>query len=285
MQSSCQHNPIGNPYCANGTTMTAAEVTTAIGAGKLIITHVSQAGQAVFQVNNTTGCSAPLIASSYKIFITQGQPGWLSTQQFIADSGVVTINANGSTNVTVAVASCMTQADLWYQSAPHQFTSDTADGYAGYTIYDGFITSGALCPTTTQCNDGIDNDNNGFIDYPNDPGCSSATDTTEAIQFPAMYMPQMPACTGNFGTATSISDPSKFAYGVNWDNTPEHYVVSPIPASNTSRLNFGNALDWYWVWAASPAYIEWDLNQSTTKVRVYPSQDHGPYPTNSTSMT
>ena len=31
----------------------------------------------------------------------------------------------------------------------------------------------------TQCNDGIDNDGDGLIDFPDDPGCISLTDTTE----------------------------------------------------------------------------------------------------------
>ncbi|PIP73700.1 MAG: hypothetical protein COW88_01135 [Candidatus Lloydbacteria bacterium CG22_combo_CG10-13_8_21_14_all_47_15] len=31
-----------------------------------------------------------------------------------------------------------------------------------------------------QCSDGIDNDGNGFSDYPNDPGCSSASDNSES---------------------------------------------------------------------------------------------------------
>ncbi len=31
----------------------------------------------------------------------------------------------------------------------------------------------------TQCNDGIDNDGDGLIDFPDDPGCTSETDTTE----------------------------------------------------------------------------------------------------------
>lgn len=33
---------------------------------------------------------------------------------------------------------------------------------------------------TVQCQDGIDNDADGKVDYPNDPGCSSPTDVTEA---------------------------------------------------------------------------------------------------------
>lgn len=35
-----------------------------------------------------------------------------------------------------------------------------------------------------QCSDGIDNDGNGLTDFPNDPGCTSASDTTESNTFP-----------------------------------------------------------------------------------------------------
>ncbi len=39
--------------------------------------------------------------------------------------------------------------------------------------------SGGGGGSTPQCNDGRDNDLDGFIDYPNDPGCDSLTDTDE----------------------------------------------------------------------------------------------------------
>jgi hypothetical protein len=35
--------------------------------------------------------------------------------------------------------------------------------------------SAPLAQAITQCNDGIDNDNDGTIDFPRDLGCSSAT--------------------------------------------------------------------------------------------------------------
>ena len=38
---------------------------------------------------------------------------------------------------------------------------------------------GGTLPATYQCNDGSDNDSDGLIDYPNDTGCSSATDNDE----------------------------------------------------------------------------------------------------------
>lgn len=39
-------------------------------------------------------------------------------------------------------------------------------------------------PDKTQCSDGIDNDGNGRIDYPNDPGCNSLGDTLEQYIIP-----------------------------------------------------------------------------------------------------
>ncbi len=44
-----------------------------------------------------------------------------------------------------------------------------------------FTTGGATPPppSTYECNDGIDNDGDGYIDYPADPGCTGATDNTE----------------------------------------------------------------------------------------------------------
>ncbi|MCH9003496.1 MAG: hypothetical protein IIC02_13070, partial [Planctomycetes bacterium] len=32
---------------------------------------------------------------------------------------------------------------------------------------------------TTQCDDGLDNDGDAFVDYPNDPGCSDPADDLE----------------------------------------------------------------------------------------------------------
>jgi hypothetical protein len=45
-------------------------------------------------------------------------------------------------------------------------------------------------PPPVECNDGIDNDGDTLIDYPADPGCTSATDTTESPN------PPPPTCTG-----------------------------------------------------------------------------------------
>ena len=142
--------PVPAPtYCADGHTMTASEIVSALGAGAVTVVPTVQTNQVIYQVTNTTGCTAPFIASSYIYFVQPPNPGWLSTQQFFADSGIVNINANGTTTITVPVSTFMTQADLWYGQAPHKFTSDTAAGYAGFTlVYGGPNTPGPLGQAT-----------------------------------------------------------------------------------------------------------------------------------------
>ena len=51
---------------------------------------------------------------------------------------------------------------------------DIDNAVAADTIISGIV--------ITQCSDGIDNDGNGLIDYPNDPYCSSAADTYEGYE-------------------------------------------------------------------------------------------------------
>lgn len=60
-----------------------------------------------------------------------------------------------------------------------------------FPIY-GYVIQDSEYPTTPlsyQCNDGLDNDSDGYIDYPNDLGCSSAVDDTEyhILTNPAVY--------------------------------------------------------------------------------------------------
>lgn len=67
-------------------------------------------------------------------------------------------------------------------------TSSTSYSYKACVVDSQNVeTCGVTVPFTTlagstptyQCNDGIDNDADGYVDYPNDTGCSSYTDDTE----------------------------------------------------------------------------------------------------------
>ena len=55
--------------------------------------------------------------------------------------------------------------------------------------------------TTYACNDGVDNDGDGKIDYPNDPGCSSSTDNDETDPTTSCSGP----ANNCFSTATSVA--------------------------------------------------------------------------------
>lgn len=56
-----------------------------------------------------------------------------------------------------------------------------------------------------QCSDGVDNDSDGLIDFPNDPGCTSAADDSESPNpvLPANLTLEKTVITDNGGTATS----------------------------------------------------------------------------------
>jgi len=158
-------NPTNPTYCANGTTMTSAEFNKAKTDGKIVITQTSQTNTTTYHIANTTGCSAPLIASSYKMFIQKPNTGWLSTQEFYADSGIININANGNTDISVSLASCMTQADLWYQTAPHFFTSDNS--WVGYLlVFGGPVSSADLCSVNIACSSNSQCGTNGYTGSP-----------------------------------------------------------------------------------------------------------------------
>ena len=54
----------------------------------------------------------------------------------------------------------------------------------GVTIIDqdDAVDADTISNPIYECNDGLDNDGNGLIDYPADPYCSSATDNLEAYE-------------------------------------------------------------------------------------------------------
>ena len=97
----------------------------------------------------------------------------------------------------------------------------------------------------------------------------------------AMYLPAMPPGTGNFGTAIQAS--LSFNDGYHWDDLstpaddreiPTHYLMPSTMTGYTA----GDALDWHWVWVGNlNDYVIWEFSDPILCVRVYPSQDHGPY--------
>ncbi|MEL6803254.1 MAG: NlpC/P60 family protein, partial [Bacteroidota bacterium] len=81
---------------------------------------------------------------------------------------------------TVAEGCSDTESDGFCDTAYQHIAILPADEYPRLTPYD-------VTEVTPQCDDGLDNDDDGFIDYPDDPGCLSADDILEinAVVTPA----------------------------------------------------------------------------------------------------
>ncbi|HUH02081.1 MAG TPA: hypothetical protein VML75_08785, partial [Kofleriaceae bacterium] len=58
-----------------------------------------------------------------------------------------------------------------------------------FTCESGYYCDGTVC-AVAACNDGIDNDNDGLIDFPNDPGCTNPSDNDESDTCPGAGCPQ-----------------------------------------------------------------------------------------------
>ncbi|HRH24886.1 MAG TPA: hypothetical protein PLQ20_00910 [Candidatus Paceibacterota bacterium] len=100
---------------------------------------------------------------------------------------------SGSASVSITSSQTVTFVDAkWYPGAysagtPVSGSDLFGGGFNVGTVQAGdygklvarFKISNTIVNTVYQCNDNIDNDGDGRVDYPNDPGCSSPTDNDE----------------------------------------------------------------------------------------------------------
>ncbi|MCC7436847.1 hypothetical protein IT402_03185 [Candidatus Nomurabacteria bacterium] len=103
---------------------------------------------------------------------------------------------SGNATVSISSSQKLTFVDAkWYPGAyssgiPVSGVDLFGSGFNAGTVNAGeygklvarFKVSNTIVVQNYQCNDGIDNDGDGYIDYPNDPGCSSPTDNDEYNQ-------------------------------------------------------------------------------------------------------
>lgn len=95
--------------------------------------------------------------------------------RFCADSGNAVTESNEDNN-------CSATTLVFTVSATAQCSDgidNDGNGQIDYPEDAGCTSAGDGSEAPTQCSDGIDNDNDGNIDYPNDASCSSADDDAE----------------------------------------------------------------------------------------------------------
>jgi hypothetical protein len=92
------------------------------------------------------------------------------------ESGTSTLTISGVIQNGASCEGALAQAGV--------FTCDTGFACTG--------TPGSRTCRPAACNDGLDNDGDGIADYPNDPGCSSESDSDESDDCPTG--PNCPAC-------------------------------------------------------------------------------------------
>lgn len=102
----------------------------------------------------------------------------------LADEQVVTINIQESETVEEPPEVLCPQCPICPQC--HDQRDNDGDGFIDYPNDPGcesYEDNDELDEFLPQCSDNIDNDGDGYIDYPYDPGCESAADDNELDEF------------------------------------------------------------------------------------------------------
>lgn len=95
----------------------------------------------------------------------------------------------GATNVTFSVNNIVPDATQpWYVYNSNPATGPLA-GVCRTSVLVNAPGGGTPPPPPAQCSDGVDNDGDGLVDFPADPGCISATDNDE-FNAPPAPLPQ-----------------------------------------------------------------------------------------------
>jgi len=113
-----------NSSCANGQSLTIEEFAIAYTSGKINFNLATNTANtiATFTMNNSTGCTAPISLSSYKMYDTT-----LSHQELYSGTGL--IYATSSTSINVELPGCMAQIDAWYGQYPEILLDSNPYGY------------------------------------------------------------------------------------------------------------------------------------------------------------
>ena len=148
-------------------------------------------------------------------------------------------------------------------------TVEPRGNWAGRISSGGRVNAGLALAAIAQCSDGIDNDGDGLVDYPKDPGCGSPSDTDE---YNAPPPPPKPACSDGIdndgdGLVDYAKDPGcTSASDGNECNAP----LRP-PARDTkprlTRVHLSSG--------AFPVRVYWTQDQTATVTVTVAVKSHG----------
>lgn len=161
-------------------------------------------------------------------------------------------STTGCTTVTIDGVQYPTNSSGYfgplYSGRTYNLAANNGIQYPTQNVYVGVS---QINNPTYVCNDGIDNDNDGYRDYPNDPGCSSYTDNDEynyLAQEPLVTTISPTNLTSNSGTMNGTafnqaggSSEAYFEWGTNPSNLAN--ISSPSFFTVSTQFNFSSVLN------------------------------------------
>ncbi|XKT74229.1 MAG: hypothetical protein ACJKTH_02655 [Patescibacteria group bacterium UBA2163] len=132
----------------------------------------------------TVSCTGPGGSASDGVYVSVSNPAPTASLSASPSSLTQGGNTRLSWNSTNATRCSGDGQDGFYTNARTSGSvTITPSSSKTYTVtcegYGGEDTDSASVSISTQCSDGIDNDGDGLIDHPNDPGCFAASDNDE----------------------------------------------------------------------------------------------------------
>ncbi|HWC14580.1 MAG TPA: hypothetical protein VG929_08285 [Actinomycetota bacterium] len=133
-------------------------------------------------VRNATGQT---VGAGIGVTFTESGPGEISGATTVATdrngqaAATVTSSEAGTQTITGTLTDDILGNEPGEVDECDRQVNDPQGSPAGICA-DSVTKTWTSAPPVRQCNDGVDNDNDGEIDFPDDPGCESATDDREA---------------------------------------------------------------------------------------------------------
>ena len=139
---------------------------------------------------------------------------------------VTMVATSGDPDLKIVSGNCATTVCYPYTGSSPEVCHVPAGTYQIGVLYysgPGGVASYSLSVSSPTCSDGVDNDNDGFTDYPSDAGCESPADMSEGV-----------ACSTTSGVRTCVG----ISTGA-LRNTVAGYTASVVPDTTIDADVYG----------------------------------------------